>query len=463
MRRFVAFGPAFVVLLSAITVLMILPGAIRRVMAEQARARVVLAQREIDDDDVLDRLNRAVRAVADSVEPSVVHIEVLSEGRTSLRSSSGAGWVFDDAGHIVTNAHVVAGETAIQVQFFDGRLVRAQVVGSDAAADVAVLKVEPGPHLIPARRATGDRLRRGDRVFAFGSPFGFKFSMSEGIVSGLGRTARAGAGFAGLSNFIQTDAAVNPGNSGGPLVDVRGRVVGMNVAIATATQSEGTIEGQSAGISFAIPLETVEKRVRQFITFGEAQSGWLGIEYRPNRSFGRDEFEGVGLLVLNVVPGGGAEAAGVRAGDSIVSINGQAAASDEVLRAVVGASSPGDTVELEIWRNGERMTLTVRLGEVPKEQQVSRARLWLAERFGMMVQNRRPDGVIARIPDADCPAGECGLLDRDQIVAVGGVAVATSDEVISALEVAGLFDGKTVEISITRGTDEGSQIIKLRR
>ncbi len=279
MRRIVSFGPAFVVLLTAGAVLVALPGMMMRVTAVRARERVELARQELDGDDILERFNRATQRVADAVEPSVVHLDIrMWRGA----GASGSGWVFDDDGHIVTNAHVVGPASRVDVQFFDGRVETGQVVGVDPLTDIAVLKVPTGDYLVPVRRATGERVHRGDRVFAFGSPFNFKFSMSEGIVSGLGRTARGGIGQAGITNYIQTDAAVNPGNSGGPLVDVNGRVVGMNVAIATAENSEGGTEGQSAGISFAIPLATIEPRVEQIIEGQTPRSGYLGVSMGPN-------------------------------------------------------------------------------------------------------------------------------------------------------------------------------------
>ncbi|MCX5688810.1 MAG: trypsin-like peptidase domain-containing protein [Planctomycetota bacterium] len=269
MRRFLAFGPAFVVLLVAAVVMVIAPGAMRSIQSARTAAMVDVAQRQLDaSENILERVNQAVRNVSVAVAPSVVHIDVMGSGKSPF-GSSGSGWIFDKLGHIVTNAHVVgAADSRVQVQFFDGRVVEAQIVGADLDSDIAVLKVAQASGMMPARRASNQRLEQGDKVFAFGSPFGFKFSMSEGIVSGLGRTARTALGMTRISNFIQTDAAVNPGNSGGPLVNVRGNVVGMNVAIATASDSRGTSEGQSAGISFAIPLTTIESRVDQLIAGG---------------------------------------------------------------------------------------------------------------------------------------------------------------------------------------------------
>ncbi|MGD1916156.1 MAG: S1C family serine protease [Phycisphaerales bacterium] len=257
MRRFITLGPAAVVLLTVLAALLAAPEIVRQTEATQARSQVLLARQELGQDDILLRINRATRAIAKSVEPGVVHLMTASRFRGG---SAGSGWVYDDEGHILTNAHVVGGFDRLSVQLYTGRVMRAEVVGVDVFTDIAVLKAEDTTGLVPLPRATGEIPEQGDRVYAFGSPFNFKFSMSEGIVSGLGRDPNTGASGSAFTNFIQTDAAVNPGNSGGPLIDVQGRVIGMNVAIATGRSGDGQItptEGQSAGISFAIPLPTI--------------------------------------------------------------------------------------------------------------------------------------------------------------------------------------------------------------
>src|SRR5690606_11624250 len=138
--------------------------------------------------------------------------------------STGAGWVYDDIGHVITNAHVVQSAKRVSVEFFDGRVVRGQVIGMDPYTDIAVIRADPDATYFPARRATDRLPRTGEHVYAFGSPFGFKFSMSQGIISGLGREAAGSNVPGGYTNYIQTDAAVNPGNSGGPLVNTDGHV-----------------------------------------------------------------------------------------------------------------------------------------------------------------------------------------------------------------------------------------------
>ncbi len=455
MRRFVAFGPAFVVLVTAVAVLLAAPEAIRRLSAEQTRLVVSVARQSLESDDILERINNATRSLAEAVEPSVVHIDVAGSGsgRRLMRGSSGAGWVYDESGHIITNAHVVTGARFIRVQFFDGRVEEAALIGSDLFADIAVLKVEAGSHLIPAVRATGERIRRGDRVYAFGSPFGFKFSMSEGIVSGLGRSAQAATGNAGITNFIQTDAAVNPGNSGGPLVDIRGRVVGMNVAIATAEKSQGTTEGQSAGISFAIPLTTIENRVARMIAGQPLESGWLGVSFQDEAEYGVNGFEGRALYISDVQRDSAAAKAGVRPGDYITHINGEAAGDGEVLRAIVGSSSAGDVVTLRVWRKGEVLEIRVVLGAMPKEIEVARYRRLLYEQFGLALRDGS-DGPAVAMTDEEGAAVRAGLRAGDVLAAVGGAPVSDADGVVGALMKEGLFMGRGVGLTVRR--DEGA-------
>jgi S1-C subfamily serine protease len=194
MRRISAYGPAALVLVACVAVLFLTPAVLRNAGHASAEARITLARAQLEGDDILERIDR----------------------------SSGSGWVYDAAGHVVTNAHVVRGAERITVQFVDGRLLEADLVGIDPFTDIAVIRASASSGVFPLRRDSGHVPRQGERVFAFGSPFGFKFSMSEGIISGLGRDPMGSIEFGGFTNFIQTDAAVNPGNSGGPLVSARG-------------------------------------------------------------------------------------------------------------------------------------------------------------------------------------------------------------------------------------------------
>ena len=448
MRRFVSFGPAFVVLLTAGALLVAVPGLMMRASAVRTRERVTLARQAIAADDVLERLNLATRAVADSVEPSVVHLDVSIRRRSG---ASGSGWVFDDQGHIITNAHVVGPASRVTVQFFDGRVETGEVLGTDPLTDVAVLRVPPGDYLTPALRATGGRVYRGDRVFAFGSPFNFKFSMSEGIVSGLGRTARAPGGDAGITNFIQTDAAVNPGNSGGPLVDVRGRVVGMNVAIATADNSDGGTEGQSAGISFAIPLATIESRAEQIIAGKKPRGAYMGVVMAERAvRFGEGNDTGIGVLVRDVAPGTPAADAGLVAGDIIVQVDGEPVESMEVVRALVSARRPGAAVPIRVRRDDAFLDLRVVVGEMPDSVLAGQIGMLLRDTSGVVFDGAEgePISVVALAPSG--PAADAGFRQGDVLTHVKGTRVETFDAAMLALSESGLFRGIAIELTVQR-------------
>ena len=335
---------------------------------------------------LLEQINRANRAIARVVEPSVVHVSALNTMQrrtyTAPFASSGSGWIWDDDGHIVTNAHVVDGANRLQVQFFDGELRDAELVGLDLRTDIAVIKVAPGG-LHPSKRGDSAEVEQGDQVYAFGSPFDFRFSMSAGIVSGLGRsTALDNIDY---QNFIQTDAAINPGNSGGPLTDVRGRVIGMNTAIAT-NSGNSVGQAQFAGIGLAIPMSMIESTVTQIIETGEVRKGYLGVsvisleDARAGFRLSPDEseasamaraaeaFKGEGAVLGRISPNSPAADAGFRPGDIILSIDGQKVSNDDAVRAVVSSRRPGDAVRFEVWRldgqDGSRVQLSATLAEL---------------------------------------------------------------------------------------------------
>jgi S1-C subfamily serine protease len=466
MRRFVAIGPSLVVLLAMAALMLVVPALVQRVGFAQQSARVVLARQTLEDDDILERLNAAIRNVAETVEPSIVHIESISGGgETGWRRnrSSGSGWIFDDAGHVVTNAHVVFGADRVSVQFSDGRTTQATVLPHpDALTDIAVLKLEDTRGLVPIRRATGLEPHKGDRVFVFGSPFGFKFSMSEGIISGLGRDADTPGVFNEFTNFIQTDAAVNPGNSGGPLIDIKGRLIGMNVAIATGRgdSESGRETGQSAGISFAIPLGTIESVVQQVIEKGKIRRGYLGVSWQerwgPTARY-YPAIKRVGMQVGDVIARGPSDQAGIQPGDIITGLDGLDVTSTSVLRSVITARQPGAAVRVTYYRDGERQETKVTLGEFPVMGLAGRAAERALASMGMDVGRiSRPEDDPFVIVDVglDTPALRAGLKAGHRIVEVNGQAVQTYERAIEAMVDAGLLVGSPVSIGV-RETDAG--------
>lgn len=476
MRRFITFGPAIVVLITTLVTLVAAPAAVRMVGYANTEAQIRLAQQTLESDDVLLRMDRAVRSIAESVEPSVVHIGVdeRANGGRWIRQSQGSGWVYDQAGHIVTNAHVVRGAQRLTLQFQDGRTVDGEIVGYDTSTDVAVVRAKTSEGLFPVRRADGDRLRQGDRVFAFGSPFGFKFSMSEGIVSGLGRDPRLVIGQAGYTNYIQTDAAVNPGNSGGPLIDSRGELVGMNVAIATGARSASGNEGQSAGISFHIPLSTIESVVEQLIAGQPLAKGFFGINLPMDRTRPGDPdaherlnrqlldrlgYRGQGVVIMDVEPDGPAANAGLRANDVLVKIGDQRATSIAVARTLIANHAPGATLNTEIWRDGETLSIPVVLGARPVLEQLN-AVVESTLRFGLgEVVDSQGELIISQVA-RNSAAFRAGLRPGQAVVAVEGRELAEAMDFYLALASSGLAQGRTVPITV-RNPDGSERTVEL--
>jgi S1-C subfamily serine protease len=447
MRRFVAFGPAIVVLVVAALALHFAPMMLRQISAARTAQTISVARDQLDAGTVLDAINEAVRTIAQSVEPSVVHIEVDGSG---FGGSSGSGWVYDNLGHVVTNAHVVRNARMLRVQFYDGRVVEGELKGADSLTDVAVIRVAATDGLFPARRAPDVNPQQGDRVYAFGSPFGLKFSMSEGIISGLGRVAGPALEMGGFSNLIQTDAAVNPGNSGGPLVDSKGRVVGMNVAIATARDERGVAgEGQSAGISFAIPIAVVENVCDQLISVGRVSRGFLGISFGGvDQISDGDRYRGTGVRVNSVEDGGPAALAGLRRGDVIVAIQGQPTPSFENVRSIVGTSRAGERVRVRYWRANEFRETEVVLAEMTASALVrGNPAIFTIRETGMQVVDT-PQGPVIFSVIRGGPAALARLGEGQVILAVGATKVSSVADFAAELVNQGWLVGKDLELTV---------------
>ncbi len=457
MRKLTGYGPSLIVLATATLVLVLGPTAVRQLTYKQTRARMIQATNRLESGNVLEAFNRATQDIADFVEPSVVHISAQQsdpERGGVLALSSGSGWIYDAEGHVVTNYHVVKDADRIEVQLNTGQLRPAEIVGADRSTDIAVLSI-PNDHLHPAVLADmTDMVRQGDLVFAFGSPFDFKFSMSSGIVSGKGRSVEA-LGQGGYENFIQVDAAINPGNSGGPLTDFRGRVIGMNTAIATGRRSS-LEEGQFAGIGLAIPLTMIEPVVTQIIRTGVVEKGWLGVEVQEvNRTTtARFGFSGEGVRISVVVPESPADLAGIRVNDIVTSVDGTTVASVPQLRSTISSILPGETTVLSIWRPDladgayEELSIPVRLarldrlrefGELPPDQSLDRIlEVGIAKMStstpalaaGMGTEHR-PGVIIERVV-ADTGIA-LGIEEGMTITEVKGVPVRSTDDFIGQL------------------------------
>lgn len=308
------------------------------------------------DAHLFDAYSQAVVQAVQSVSPSVVKIEVRKARQTRRGpqegGGSGSGFIISPDGLVLTNSHVVQGAAGIEVILSDGRRPDAVLLGQDPESDLAVLRVY-APHLAPVRFADSTRLQVGQLAIAIGNPYGFEATVTAGVVSALGRTLRSNTGRL-MDDIIQTDAALNPGNSGGPLVNARGEVIGVNTAMILPAQ----------GICFAIASNTAQLVAGWLVKEGRVRRSYLGIagQTAPIHARFRRHYrlaQNRGVLVLSVEPGGPARRAGLRAGDLIIAFKGQPVAGiDELLKKLVGAEI-GRASEVTVLRQTEKLELRI--------------------------------------------------------------------------------------------------------
>lgn len=331
--------------------------------AERAQS---LASNFQADDELLDAYSRAVVGAAERVSPSVVNIEVRErtrgEGRTSPRrqqperGGSGSGFVFTPDGFILTNSHVVHNAASLDVTLNDGQRYQAQLVGDDPHTDLAVVRIN-APNLVPVRFGDSQSIRAGQVVIAIGNPYGFQCTVTAGVVSALGRSLRANSGRL-IDDIIQTDAALNPGNSGGPLVTSRGEVIGVNTAVILPAQ----------GICFAIAINTAKFVAGRLIKDGRIRRSYIGVAGQnvplPRRvvRFYNLEVEH-GILVVQMDDDSPARRGGLREGDVIVGFAGQRVAGIDELHKLLTEERVGQSAPLEVIRRTERLTLNI----IPRE------------------------------------------------------------------------------------------------
>ena len=310
-------------------------------------------------------------------EPGVVRVNVQRNETAEVVGGVGSGFVFDKKGHIITNAHVVNDAIKVVVTFLDGRSYNAEIIGADEYTDIAVIKVNADLALLhPLFIGDSSNLKVGEQIAAIGNPFGLSGSMTSGIVSQLGRLLPSGSGYS-IPDVIQTDAAINPGYSGGPLLNMRGEIVGINTAIQSAT-------GEFTGVGFSVPSQTVAKIVPTLIEKGEYKHPWIGISGRdidPDLAKVLNLNEAVGFLVITVVEDSPAfdagligsdkttEVDGVKypiGGDVILSVDGiDVRKIDDILIHLQRAKSVGDEMILEVLRDGRTTNITITLQERP--------------------------------------------------------------------------------------------------
>jgi putative serine protease PepD len=318
---------------------------------------IVLAIIALADRDSAQQPATATSPSAGAGKGFVQVVQAASPSVVQIRSARGlgSGIVYDGSGHVVTNAHVVAGSTSFRVTAADGSTHAATLRGTFAAGDLAVIHVSGG-HLKPARFADSSKVRTGEFALAIGNPLGLRSSVTEGIVSSTSRTVSEGGGVA-LPSVIQTSAAINPGNSGGALVDGTGAVIGVPTLAALDPELGGSA---APGIGFAISSNTVRAIAPQLIAHGRVQSSgraWLGVELRTVPTGG--------ALVAAVVSGGPAADAGLRAGDTIISVAGKATPTTDDVSVALAQEKPGATVPVKVVGANPTRTVQVKLGQAP--------------------------------------------------------------------------------------------------
>jgi Do/DeqQ family serine protease len=323
--------------------------------------------------------------------------------------SAGSGVIFDaKSGYIVTNAHVVENANEITVTLQDGRDLKAEILGSDAPSDVAVLKVKPdGLQQI----AFGDsaKVEVGDFVVAIGNPFGLQHTVTSGIISGL---SRSGINPDGYEDFIQTDASINPGNSGGALVNLRGELIGINTAILSRS-------GGNIGIGFAIPVNMAHGVLEQLIKYGAVKRGQLGVSMytvTPDIAHSLGLPNAVGALVSQVVEGSPAQRAGIRTGDVITSVNGQPVKSNSELRNTIGLKRVGDKIDIGLVRDGKPLRVTAVIADAAIEPSGGPASIHKSFAGASLVDAPDAGGALVKSIETGSAAAEAGLRADDVII-----------------------------------------------
>jgi serine protease Do len=424
------------------------------------------------DLEALRRIGQGFSQVVKEVSPSVVNVRVSKEvkvrgpsgggspfdffghspfgdffewpeGEDFLQRGSGSGVIVSKDGYILTNNHVIAEADEITVVYGEGNRYDAKVVGADPRTDLAVIKIE-GKDFPAAKLGDSDKIEVGEWVLAVGNPFELQNTVTAGIISARGRS---NVGLADYEDFIQTDAAVNPGNSGGPLVNLDGEVIGINTAIATQT-------GGNMGIGFAIPINMAKTVMADLIKSGKVTRGWLGVYIQPVTPELKNKFKlasADGALVADVTGGGPAEKAGLKRGDVIVEYRGEAIKDTNHLRRLVAATEVGATADVKVMRDGRAKTVKVKVGELPDEEAAIGRQFGEGPEHdvGFTVGNLTPpwrnrlglpdnqEGVVVRDVKKTSDAYQKGLREGDVVVEVNRTPVSSVGDfnaVISRVE-----------------------------
>ncbi|HEY4343474.1 MAG TPA: DegQ family serine endoprotease [Parvibaculum sp.] len=385
-------------------------------------------------------------------------------GQDEKVQSLGSGFVIDAKGIIVTNNHVIDGADKIDVTFTDGTTLPAKLLGRDDKTDIAVLKIETKLPLPFVKLGDSDKMRVGDWVMAIGNPFGLGGTVTAGIVSALNRDIHAG----NYDDFIQTDAAINRGNSGGPLFDLDGEVIGMNTAIISPS-------GESVGIGFATPSSTIVSVVKQIVEHGEIRRGWIGVRIQmvtPEiaSTLGLDETHGA--LIAGVTAGGPAEAAGIETGDLVVGFDGQKVHEMRDLPRIVAETEIGKDATIDVIRGGKKKALQVKVGRLdepklvvgkqpinvpPKMEKVKALGLDLVALSAAVRDHYKIDknakGVLVSDVSPNSSAADKGIRPGDLIVRVGQWDVKTPKDIVARIAEEKKAGKTSVLLRVVTGTD----------
>ncbi len=435
------------------------------------------------------QLTGSVGALPDFTElvkrlsPSVVFISTVSEENRNFskrdnqqqrdpfefffpkrpRRGLGSGFVFDENGYIITNHHVVEDATKVVVKFDNDREYAAEVIGSDAKTDVAVIHIENAEDLTPVVLGDSDSLEVGEWVVAIGNPFGLSHSVTAGIVSAKGRQINS-PGENAYDDFIQTDAAINPGNSGGPLVNLKGQVVGINTAIFSRT-------GGNIGIGFAIPVNIARTVVPQLRETGHVTRGWLGVLIQPVDKEVAEAFdlkETTGALVAKVFEDSPADKAKIKVGDVIMRFNGKDVGKSAELPTIVANTPVGTKAPVVVLRDGDRKKLTVEIGKL--EDAADEAKPVRAKELGLSVQDITPEvakelgldddaaGVVVTSVANGSPAEVANIRPGDVIEQIGRSPIANVKEFRKLL--AERKEGESIIALVRRGEQAVFRVIK---
>ncbi len=384
--------------------------------------------------------------------------EEESDEQQSKQYGLGSGVLIDKDGIILTNNHVVEGADDINITLSDRRKFKAKVIGTDPKTDVAVIKIENGKNLPIAKLGDSSKISVGEWVLAIGNPLGLTSTVTSGIISAKGR---ADVGVADFEDFIQTDAAINPGNSGGALVNLQGEVIGINTAIASRT-------GGYMGIGFAIPSNMAKKVMNDLVTKGKVSRGFLGVQIQPmTESLAKSlnvTDSSMGIVVGDVFKSSPAEKAGIQRYDVILELNGNNVTDVNSFRNSVAATDPGQNVKLTVLRNGKRININIKLGELENAKMAKNPETVNAapsKKLGFEVEpltrdllnqlrlNKNVNGVIVSKVNPNSGAAEAGLLRGDIIQEINKVKIDSDEDYNNVVK--NVKSGDSILLKVLRG------------